>query len=41
MVAHEDDVRVAQGGGDAVALGLVQREALVVLVHLRPAVELQ
>ena len=41
VVAHEHDVRLAHAGGDAVALGLVERQAVVVLVDHGAAPELQ
>ncbi len=41
MMLHEDDVGIADGGCDARAFAVVEREAVIIAVHCRAAVELQ
>ena len=38
---HEDDIGIADGSGDPVALALIKRQAIVILVHHRSAIEFE
>ena len=41
MVLHEDDIGITDGSRDAVALTLIQGEAIVILIHQGAAIEFQ